>query len=1011
MSKASFWNKWARPYKNLFLMLLALLAGSIIYFVAVMWLGAGLVIDWQTITKLEEVRLPLDQWQHPLLNFGLEANSYVVRQNFLGSELQVNLWPAHLLLIMMSIGLSISLAVISSLRRFWYMLGIGLFCVLVVSLQMEQIQLFGRIDKTADMLVFLLFLPLSYYFQSIRPSLGLPVRIASFLALFALMAFLIHAFAGVAVPFLYIANYGLPAFMVLSFLLILLVSAEIIAGILYLITAFNSEHSRNSLTHFLLASFIYLANLLLYYFQVRGVLELDIYLISPFWILLVSLIVAFWTLRARNQTFGQVIPYEPFGALLYVALAIICLNTISYVFATANDPLIETFEDAILYSHLGMGGLFFLYIIANFIGLLKENKRVYAVLYKPRNMPLFTARLTGLIAVLGFFSLHGMYAIYQPMGGYYNSIGDLYTADEDYYVAEQYYKLGSEHKYANHRSNYALASLARRVNKPVPAMMYLKESLERHPTPYAYANLAHLYFTNNLYFDGLFTLKEGIDRFPQEGRLYNNLGVQFGKTQVLDSALYYLQAARQNASRQSRELEEVTEANELAILSQGRLLIPADSLDAHFREGNLFYQNNLLAYYNIIGASEKAPEKANPAVFQELGGLEAAWLLNFALLKKDPDSTLLLKVQQLIDSATVSYYEEPAGLALGVLLYKQQNHFEAFRKLEDLAARSQFNSPLYYKLLGGWALEHESPAMAVRYFGQAVAQRDAEAGLLQAVALAEAGQPLEAAEVLIQTPDSLLGQAGQSARREMLYLLDRQDFSEFQGKANETIYKALRLQWGKLDSSEEEMLLSQIQDRDWRMQALIWLSKAHLQKGSLQQAEAYIQRLEEQLARSPEPALEEAVSLLRHRLARYTGENEIVPLHQSIYPGALGDLYARASQAAATGDTIQALEHYRKIMQATPFLEEAYFAAIPLLNELNQEQEAYDFLLRAIYFNPKEVPLRELYILQSLRLGLEQYAMDELEGLRQLVDRERFEEFLERYQELQKRLEEAGVSW
>ena len=33
MNELAFWNSWAKPYKNLFLMLLALLAGSIIYFI------------------------------------------------------------------------------------------------------------------------------------------------------------------------------------------------------------------------------------------------------------------------------------------------------------------------------------------------------------------------------------------------------------------------------------------------------------------------------------------------------------------------------------------------------------------------------------------------------------------------------------------------------------------------------------------------------------------------------------------------------------------------------------------------------------------------------------------------------------------------------------------------------------------------------------------------------------------------------------------------------------------
>ena len=984
-------------------MLLVLLAGSILYFIGVMWLGPELVIDWQTLATLEELQLPLLQKDYGPINLDLKANSYVVRQTFWGSELRINYWPAHLLLIMLSIGLSVALAVISALRRFWYIAGMALFCVLVVSLRLEQIQLFGQIDKTADIIIFLLFLPLSYYFQAIKPEVQLPVRAGAFLVLFALMGALIYFFSEVEVPFLYVANYGLPAFMVLSFLLILLVAPEIIAGILYLVTASNNEHSQNSLMHFLLASCIYLGNLLLYYLQIRGILNLGIYLISPFWILLVSILVAFWTLKSRSENFAGIIPYQPFGALLYLALAIICLGTMGYVFATANDPLVETFEDAILYSHLGLGFIFLLYILVNFIGLLQENKRVYRVLYKPRNMPLFSARLVGLIAIFGFYSLHGMYAIFQPMGGYYNGIGDLYLADGNYFLAEQYYKLGSQHKYANHRSNYALASLALKVNKPVQAMLYLKEGIERQPTPYAYANLANLYFDNNLYFDGLFILKEGIERFPQEGRLYSNLGMQFGRTNVVDSALQYLRVAAMD-----EELEPTVVANEMALLAKKR--IPLESFGYEFREGDIFYQTNLLALMNQNPSLAEIPEKVNPEALLELGGVESAWLLNYALLKEEPDSLLPRQLQQLIDSTTINYYEEPAGLALGVLQYKQQNHYGAFQEARDLALRSTFNQGLYYRLLGAWALEQDAPVMAAQFLGQIAPGKDPELTLLQALALTEAGDPLQAGEVLVNIPDSTLNDRLRKQKSELLMLLGMQDFSDFPGNKSQVAYQALRLQWGKLNPGEEEAFLRQITDLNWKAQALAWLVSRNIRYGSLKKAEEYLERLQKISSDQLEEPLQEWRQYLAWQLAVQQGRGAKADPGKE-YPGTLGSLLKAGQEATVNGDTVKAIENYSKIMRATPFLEEVYLLATPLLNATGRENLAYDFLLKALHFNPYSVVLKEQYILQSLRLGLDQYANDELQRLRQISGKERFEAFKERFEQLQQESATDGENW
>ena len=912
MNGFSFWSNWPKSTKALWLMLLVLFAGSILCFIAAMLLGEGLVFEWLSIARLDSVKLPLEQGAHPLLE--LEANSYVVRQNFLGSELQINLWPAHVLLVLVSIGLSVALSVVSSLGRLWYLLGMGLFCILVVSLRLEQVLLFGSIDKTGDVLIFLLFLPLSYYFHAVKPTIVLLRRFIAFLALFILVGLLVHLFAEVSNPFLYITNYGLPAFIGLSFLLIILVSPEIIAGILYLVTASNSEHSSKSLTHFSLASLIYLLNLVLYYLEIRGVLDLGLYTISPFWILLISLLVALWTLQAREEAFGNVLRYQPQGAMLYVSLTIICLATMSYVFVTANDPFIETFEDAVLYTHLGFGVLFFIYILVNFLDLLKENKKVYRVLYKPQYVPLVSIRLAGLVAVVGLYSLHGMYAIYQPMGGFYNSVGDLYNASENYYLAEQYYRLGSSYKYANHRSNYALASLAVKAEKPVQAMLFLKEGIERQPTSYAYANLANLYFNNNLFFDGIFTLKEGIERYPQEGRLYNNLGLAYGKTKVLDSALYYLSVAANDP-----EAEEEALANQLAVLAQKGGQGVLDSLAGQAVDRPLFYQNNLLAFYNQQNNFETSefPEVTPPSKLEKVGGLEAAYLLNYSLLLPEPDSSLIRNVRQLVDSSLVANDEEPAILALGLLHYKHENHYEAFSLLRSLAHQSVLNSGLYLKQLGAWSLEQKAPMLAASFFKRAAELNDPEAGAMEALSLTRAGKSTEAWLRWQQLPDSLLSKQLRQLKAEILSQLD-------------------------LGSSEA-------------------------------------------------PA----------------EENEI----EQEASAELEEYFESAREAASAGDTVAALEAYSRIFKATPFLEEAYRAGIPLFNEAEKEELAYDFLLKGIHFNPYSVLLKELYILQSLRMGLEEYAADELLRLEELAEKERFEQFVHRYERLKQQLAADEFNW
>lgn len=127
-----------------------------------------------------------------------------------------------------------------------------------------------------------------------------------------------------------------------------------------------------------------------------------------------------------------------------------------------------------------------------------ENKRVYKIMYKPATFPYGTAQILGTIATMAFFLNAAMFPFYQGVGGYYNGIGDLHWLDKDHFVAEQYYKLGDQYGYNNHRSNYALGTLARMQQDEVLAPFYFREALAKNPIPYALVNLSNALAANRL---------------------------------------------------------------------------------------------------------------------------------------------------------------------------------------------------------------------------------------------------------------------------------------------------------------------------------------------------------------------------------------------------------------------------------------------------------------------------------------------------------------------------------
>jgi hypothetical protein len=989
MTQFAFWNSWQKPYRILFLVLLVLLAGSILYFVISIFFGSDFVIEWVLRPTLEAVQVRLPAWQHPLQNIQIALDTYVVKQTYWGSSLQVNTTAAAISLLFFLLSLAVMLAGITTLSRLWYLVGITAFCGVIVLLRLEQLGVLGRFDTTATAAVFVLVLPLTYYFHAVRTHSSFLLRLGAFAGLLALLALGLGLLATVPYPHLYVVNYGMPAWLGLSFILLLLIGPEIIAGILYLITASANSESRGSFRHFMLASGLYLLNLFLYYLQERQYLDWDIYLIGPFWILIISLITGLWTLRLRRETLSAALVVEPYGLMLYVSLAMLTLSTLAYAAATDNNPLLETFEDAILYTHMGMGLALVIYIVANFYSLLRQNQRVYKVLYRPQYMPLFTARFAGLIIVLAFYVMRGNFALFQTMAGYYNGIGDLYAVQGDLIVSQNYYRLGSQYQIRNHRSNYALASLAIEANQPKPAMLYLQEAAVRQPTPYTYANLANLYREGGQFFDALFTLRQGVQRFPLSGPLYNNLGLSYGTTQLADSAFYFLRAAAADS-----ESQDVALANMLAVLSQQAINISPDSLLSWDLHDDLALKTNFMALANRQGYRLGNLPAPLAMVSRDSGAIAPLYMLNYALQAERADSALVNWVGARYEQARLSVFEEQWGMAYALLLYKQANHFGAFAAMQDLSDRSQFNNVTYYKILGQWALEQRAPALAAEWFEQAHMRGDPMAGYYRALALAESGQAEEASQLWVSLPDTTLPVSWQQRKTMALLALSNSSLEDVP-QAEELAGIRLRLRAGTLIPAEVNALLGSLTNTTARADALLHLTQQALAEGDRAQAQTYLAQLQA-LSASLNTHQQQTLLALRIRHKVQTGSQQS-GLEAS---ETLVSLQQQAARELSQGNTRAALELLRQVAQASPFEEEAILQAVHLHNAQKQYEEGYALLRRALLLNKYAVPLLEAYALQSLQLGLESYSRDALLTLEAHASPERYRNFLDQYNRL-----------
>jgi len=740
MKEFFFWKVWSRSERLAAVASLAVLFLSIVFFAFKIIDPLSNVIRWDVLSELSSINtvvdvLGIDQWQ-----YGISVPSQLVSEQFMASTMETDFLSIRLFWIFSILGLSLVLATITTLSRFWYLAGMIIFILLVASARPETLGVLGDGNRTLFIVIVILIGGLSYYFHAFRPDLGIGVRITGMLSSLAILALLITLTSPVKFPGLTAASYSEPLWLLFTVVFLLMVSTEIMAGLVWLSTSGRAGKGKSNLTQFLVISILYLACLLLTYLRNTKQIDWDLTLISPVYLALGSGFLGLWGFKRRADSTGSLLPFRSTAFWLYIGLFIIAGSFAAYVAATANDPLLEVLEDATINSQLGMGLLFLFYVLVNFYQPIKQGLAVHKVLYKPFRFGLTQTRIFGFVAVIVLFSIQRIYPVYQGIAGYFNGLGDVYANNGEYPLAEQYYKMALGQDFQNHKSNYSLASLAIKLGDNNAAAFYYRQALTKNPSAQAYAGLTGVLIQESLFFDAVYSLQEGIRKFPDNGELLNNLGMLYAKTNVSDSAYYYLEKAGRLAKK-----EEVPATNLLAILAKSTDSVLLDSLASETKEhAYLSWQANWLAVQNLRQKFAKQPFKQEAISKDSLLSVsQMAYLVNYAMNQARND-TMPATLLPRLAAKNPSLSQSLEFAALYPEFYSG-NKLRALEKLGGWAKEGGEKGLLYHKVLGHWflqlglydkAIENLSEVDGVEgTIGQAIANVFTDKGIITTVLL------------------------------------------------------------------------------------------------------------------------------------------------------------------------------------------------------------------------------------------------------------------------------------
>lgn len=996
--KSGIWNKFpgfqnGGVFPVLFITLIVIIGYSLVQY----YQGAANSLDWILVSNTDPSTISFDQFNIGLFSFDIPADNYLVWQSFLPTDISIDYRYFYLFLVAMAVGMAAFQAAFSRMSRYPFILCSVAFILLFNMIHIEETMMFGIVGRVPVFVLIGINVLLGFLFNSFFKNTGATIRFLLFLAIHLLTGFLINQYSILNDPLIIITPYAFLSAAVLAVLFILLVSQEVIFAILFLTTRPTLSTTSNG-KHFLILGAIYIINLLLLYLRNTEIILTEVAIIDEFWILIISTVIAFFTIRGKNVLFPAY-PFSPYAYLLLSGLGILTFVMLLWQFEITNNPAIDAFKDLITYIHLGFGFMFYAYIVLNFLGALYKSIPVYKIVYKEINFPFATSLLAGLAIFAGMFFYSDKKPYFEVQGAYFNLHGDTQQALENFSLAESYYKGGGFYGGNNQKSYYHLASLAKYDGRKDDQEYYLERALKKRPSEHVYVALADFYKQEGDFFKALFTLRDGLDRYPKSAFLRNNLAMQYAKTNVLDSAIYYF-----NADYYTDEWRDVSKTNNWFIYARSNQEFPKDSVNQLLKESQVPFTSNLIAYANLknqsmdmTGITLPKDSILNSHSFPLLNNMT----LNNGEFDMDSLAVALSAVAQHPLNGDLKHFID---YDMALLKYRNQD-YNGFLRSMDAAqvGANEAEKGEYLNTVGLVALKLNAPRLAVNYFGSALQQNFEDAKINYGVALNEARLIEDAKrywEALLNNPKDSIHHPLAYNQSTILNL----SLEEVLASPNDAIkYQYLRIFSRQLLFDNFMEVLTSISNSNMRADLLMAYAADEIAENKKDRLSTLLNELNEQQIQSPQlEAMKVDIEVLSAISLNNRNQVDLLIKENS---GSILKKWPVLSLYQEGLDSVQQSRLLQHEALKNPFNVPVVLKSSNYFDQIDKQEVSYGILLNAVEINPYSIPLLKAYAFSAIDQYLIEFADDVLPRIKALMDGDDYNDFLKQYNQHKKAAE------
>ncbi|MEN2282531.1 hypothetical protein AAGF08_10370 [Algoriphagus sp. SE2] len=511
---------------------------------------------------------------------------------------------------------------------------------------------------------------------------------------FGISVFLLSKLSPLESPIIYISEYSTILALGLSIAWIFWNGHSFVSGTYILLARMNKNVGIKISRQIAVISLGYLTALFILFMEMTGDIVVPFFGFSPLLLLIPLGVLGWFSLDSKiaqipnlaaSGNILRILHLLGFGLVLWLSWKLII---------SGNQPGEEFLKHLLLYSQIGFTLFFIVYLFSNFLSIMNSGKEIDKILYKPYSLPYYHLRIGGLMAIL-VLTIYAEGIVAVQLNSLTNNIlGDYYYQTNQKLEASILYENSWAKYRKNHKAKHLTAQLLFELNQPTLAKQHLEESFAEYPQIDNIILLSNRLHREDKIFESIFYLEKGLDIFPGEPHLTNNLALFYIKVNKPEEAISLLENRNQD--------HEILASNLQAIKTK----LGVKSENTKFPE-NLIGQINLLVSKNAL--AESPNEELKNQIKNALGEVKNPMIIHagwrsFYSEKNNPDPTADLKyLDSLSKDPIMSDYIMDVQETAVIRSLGAGRIIEAVKNLNGLAFRNP-NSAGYYLSLSSQIL-------------------------------------------------------------------------------------------------------------------------------------------------------------------------------------------------------------------------------------------------------------------------------------------------------------------